>query len=99
MDYEIQSHVGRSNRSVLDAHQSVSGKHAWVHRFLCLSSRSGPLPGPVFHYSDTWQLMINTITNVVAFVMVFLIQRAQNEDTLAMQIKLSELLATTKGKR
>jgi low affinity Fe/Cu permease len=43
--------------------------------------------------------MINTITNVVAFVMVFLIQRAQNEDTLAMQIKLSELLATTKGKR
>jgi low affinity Fe/Cu permease len=53
--------------------------------------------GPLFKYSDTWQLVINTITNVVAFVMVFLIQRAQNKDGLALQIKLSELLAATKG--
>ena len=53
--------------------------------------------GPLFHYSDTWQLIINTITNVAAFVMVFLIQRAQNKDALAVQIKLSELLAATKG--
>jgi low affinity Fe/Cu permease len=53
--------------------------------------------GPLFGYSDTWQLVINTITNVVTFVMVFLIQRAQNKDALAMQIKLSELLALVRG--
>jgi low affinity Fe/Cu permease len=53
--------------------------------------------GPVYRYSDTWQLIINTLTNVVTFVMVFLIQRAQNKDALAMQIKLSELLAAVKG--
>jgi low affinity Fe/Cu permease len=51
----------------------------------------------LFRYSDTWQLVINTITNIVTFVMVFLIQRAQNKDSLAMQIKLSELLAAVKG--
>lgn len=53
------------------------------------------ISGPIFGFSDTWQLLINTITSVVTFVMVFLIQRAQNKDTLAMHIKLSELLATT----
>jgi low affinity Fe/Cu permease len=53
--------------------------------------------GPFFHYSDSWQLIINTITNVATFVMVFLIQRAQNKDTLAVQIKLSELLAAVRG--
>ena len=51
--------------------------------------------GPLFRYSDTWQLVINTITSVATFVMVFLIQRAQNKDALAMQI--SELLAAVKG--
>ena len=53
--------------------------------------------GPLFEYSDTWQLVINTITNVVTFVMVFLIQRAQNKEALALQIKLSELLAAARG--
>jgi low affinity Fe/Cu permease len=54
------------------------------------------LTGPLFHYSDTWQLVINTITNVVTFVMVFLIQRAQNKESLATQIKLSELLSAVR---
>jgi low affinity Fe/Cu permease len=53
--------------------------------------------GPLFKYSDSWQLFINTVTNVATFVMVFLIQRAQNKDALAVQIKLSELLAAAKG--
>ncbi len=53
--------------------------------------------GPVFHYSDTWQLFINTITNLVTFLMVFLIQRAQNKDTLALQLKVNELIAAQKG--
>ena len=53
--------------------------------------------GPLFHYSDTWQLFINTITSLVTFLMVFLIQRAQNKDTLALQIKVNELIAAQKG--
>lgn len=49
--------------------------------------------GPIFHYSEDWQLVINTGTTVVTFLMVFLIQKAQNKDSLAIQIKLNELLA------
>ena len=48
--------------------------------------------GPVFHYSDTWQLVINTGTTIITFLMVFLIQNTQNRDTMALQIKLDELL-------
>ena len=53
--------------------------------------------GPMYHFSDTWQLVINTGTSVVTFLMVFLIQRSQNKDTLAMQLKLNEILAALKG--
>jgi low affinity Fe/Cu permease len=49
--------------------------------------------GPVFHYSDTWQLVINTGTTIVTFLMVFLIQQSQNKDSLALQLKLNELIA------
>src|SRR5436190_23391716 len=49
--------------------------------------------GPVFNYSDTWQLVINTGTIIITFLMVFLIQQSQNKDTLALQIKLNELIA------
>jgi len=48
--------------------------------------------GPLFHYSDTWQLVINTLTSVVTFLMVFLIQNTQNRDAAAMQLKLNELI-------
>jgi low affinity Fe/Cu permease len=48
--------------------------------------------GPLFHYSDTWQLVINTATTIVTFLMVFLIQNSQNRDAAAMQAKLDELL-------
>ena len=48
--------------------------------------------GPFFHYSDTWQLVINTSTTIVTFLMVFLIQNTQNRDTMALQLKLSELI-------
>src|SRR2546421_1006162 len=51
--------------------------------------------GPIFHYSDTWQLVINTATTVITFLMVFLIQKTQNKDALAIQIKLNELVAAT----
>jgi low affinity Fe/Cu permease len=55
------------------------------------------LTGPVFHYSDTWQLVMNTITSIITFVMVFLIQRTQNKDSLAVQLKLNELVAAMQG--
>lgn len=53
--------------------------------------------GPFFHYSDTWQLVINTGTTIVTFLMVFLIQRQQNKDSLTMQLKLNELVAAARG--
>lgn len=53
--------------------------------------------GPIFHFSDTWQLVINTGTTIVTFLMVFLIQRAQNKDTLAVQLKLNEIVAALEG--
>ncbi len=55
------------------------------------------LTGPVFHYSDTWQLVINTGTTVVTFLMVFLIQRSQNKDAQAVHLKLNEIVAAIEG--
>lgn len=53
--------------------------------------------GPVFHYSDTWQLIINTGTTIVTFLMVFLIQKSQNKDSKAIHLKLNELIASHQG--
>jgi low affinity Fe/Cu permease len=53
--------------------------------------------GPLFHYSDTWQLVINTGTTIVTFLMVFLIQRSQNKDATALHLKLNELVAAVAG--
>ena len=55
------------------------------------------ITGPYFQYSDTWQLVINTGTTIVTFIMVFLIQRSQNKDTIAVQLKLNEIVAALDG--
>jgi low affinity Fe/Cu permease len=55
------------------------------------------LTGPIFKYSDTWQLVINTGTTIITFLMVFLIQRAQNKDALAIHLKLNEIVAAMEG--
>jgi low affinity Fe/Cu permease len=55
------------------------------------------LLGPVFHFSDTWQLVINTGTTIITFLMVFLLQRSQNKDSLAIHLKLNEIVAAIHG--
>lgn len=55
------------------------------------------ITGPIFDYSDTWQLVINTGTTIVTFLMVFLIQRSQNKESMAIQLKLNELVAAVTG--
>jgi len=57
------------------------------------------LTGPTFHFSDTWQLIINTATTIITFLMVFLIQNTQNRDTKAVHLKLDELIRALKGAR
>ena len=55
------------------------------------------ITGPIFHFSNTWQLVINTGTTIVTFLMVFLIQRAQNKDAVAIHLKLNEIVAAMEG--
>lgn len=55
------------------------------------------ITGPIFHFSDTWQLVINTGTTVITFLMVFIIQQSQNKDSMALQLKLNELIASNKS--
>jgi len=61
----------------------------------CIIVLGWVITGPVFHFSDTWQLLINTATTIATFLMVFLIQKTQNKDAIAIQIKLNELIAAS----
>ena len=65
----------------------------------CLLVVLWAISGPLFGFSDTWQLVINTSTTIVTFLMVFIIQNSQNRDTAAMQIKLDELIVRLEGAR
>lgn len=94
---------------------AIPPKGAWFARLAVATSRISGRPvtfllavavvlvwaitGPLFHFSDTWQLVINTGTTIVTFLMVFLIQATQNRDTLALQLKLDELILATKDAR
>lgn len=71
----------------------------WIFIVSLVSIAVWALTGPVFHYSDTWQLVINTGTSVITFLMVFLIQNTQNRDTKVIHLKLDELLRAVEGAR
>jgi low affinity Fe/Cu permease len=72
---------------------------AWAFATAILIILIWGLTGPMFHYSDTWQLIINTGTTIVTFLMVFLIQNTQNRDAKAAHLKLDELIRALKGAR
>ncbi len=69
---------------------------SWAFLSAALVIAVWAVTGPLFHYSDTWQLVINTGTTIVTFLMVFLIQNTQNRDGKAMQLKLDELISAVK---
>ena len=71
----------------------------WAFLFAVLACAVWALTGPLYGYSNTWQLVINTATTVVTFLMVFLIQSTQNRDAKAIHLKLDELLRGVKGAR
>jgi len=82
------------------AHRSsVMLGSAWAFSGAVLVILVWIVTGPTFHFSDTWQLIINTATTVVTFLMVFLIQNTQNRDAKAMHLKLDELIRALKGAR
>ena len=105
-----QSHARTSNGS---PDKQGGGWHATFSNMACSAARYAGHPlafltavllvliwavtGPLFAYSDTWQLVINTSTTIVTFLMVFLIQQTQNRDTLAVQLKLAELIMAATG--
>src|SRR5579872_2496803 len=64
---------------------------------VCIVTGAWLVSGPFFHFSDTWQLIINTVSNIVAMLMLFLIQNTQNRESAALQLKADELLRAMRG--
>jgi low affinity Fe/Cu permease len=84
---------------VFAARSSIALGSAWAFAGAVLVILVWVLTGPMFHFSDTWQLVINTATTIVTFLMVFLIQNTQNRDAKAVHLKLDELIRAIKSAR
>jgi low affinity Fe/Cu permease len=84
---------------VFARHSAVMLGSAWAFGGAVLVILVWILTGPTFHFSDTWQLIINTATTVITFLMVFLIQNTQNRDAKAVHLKLDEMIRALKGAR
>jgi low affinity Fe/Cu permease len=78
---------------------SLAAGSPWAFGLALAAIGAWAITGPAFRFSDTWQLVINTATTIVTFLMVFLIQNTQNRDTKAMHLKLDELLRAARGAR
>jgi low affinity Fe/Cu permease len=92
----------KSNRIALLLERSATAVTHWTGStsafvLACSIILAWVVTGPIFGYSDTWQLVINTGTTIVTFLMVFLIQRTQNKDSLALHLKLNEIVAALEG--
>ena len=91
MESKVSSGYSLSERLSNKATRAAGSNAAfWV---ACIIILLWAVTGPIFHYSSNWQLIINTGTTIITFLMVFLIQKAQNKDSLAIQLKLNELVA------
>jgi low affinity Fe/Cu permease len=86
-------------RSVLASRTSEITGSSWAFLTAAMTTVMWLVSGPIFGFSDTWQLVINTGTTIVTFLMVFLIQNTQNRDALALNLKLDELLRSVEGAR
>jgi low affinity Fe/Cu permease len=84
---------------VFARHSSMILGSAWAFAGAVLVIAVWLLTGPTFHFSDTWQLIINTATTIITFLMVFLIQNTQNRDAKAVHLKLDEMIRALKGAR
>ena len=90
----MRDHFQTFSRKISEAVGSV-----WAFMVVLGTIAVWSLTGPMFHFSDTWQLVINTGTNIVTFIMVFLIQSTQNRDAKAVHLKLDELIRALGGAR
>ena len=99
-EFQAERHAGQAHGGWFPtmAHTSAHWAGKPVTFLVCVSLvLAWAVSGPFFGYSDTWQLVINTSTTIVTFLMVFLIQNTQNRDTMAMQVKLAELIFAVTG--
>ncbi len=92
MDSKSQHKSSAFEKFATKVSKAAGSTPAFIGAFLLVVAWA--VSGPIFDYSETWQLVINTGTTIITFLMVFLIQKAQNKDSLAIQLKLNELVAS-----